>query len=203
MDHMNWHGRKIPATHNVLAVFTDIEQARHAVGVLQRAGIDAGDIALLGPGAAIAERRASERKPPRAWAKIGGGLAIGALVGMLLGLAVGALVGVMFLDGNSVAALTTAGAAGLVGGSLYGAMRGIGLGDAWEMSQETAPGQVAINVGSDDEHDIAKAKEKLEAEEPMRLTEFDEADLKGNANTRWIRELLETTPSPSPGPISN
>lgn len=200
---MNWHGRQVPATHNVIAVFDDLAHARHAIEVLERAGIDAGDIALLGPSAEIAEDMTEERRAPGSWWRLASGVGVGALTGLVAGLLVGWISAVFFTDGRLTASLITGAVAGMIGGSLFGAMASLALGDAWELAHEHVPGRVAVNVGSDDERTIQRAHTRLEHQDPIRLMDFDDTDITKRDDTTWIIDLLEETQPAAPGPLTN
>lgn len=200
---MNWHGRELPATHNVIAVFDDLPKARHAIEVLERAGIDAGDIALIGASAQQAQDRTRERKPKWSWMRIGSGVLRGAGIGLALGMLIGWISGMLFTDGEVVAALVTGAAAGMIGGGLFGAMAGLALGDAWEMSQEDVAGPVAINVGSDNLDTIKRAHEKLEHESAREVIDFDEQELHSKQEIRWVVDLIEAESASNRGPLTN
>lgn len=200
---MNWHGRELPAPHNVIAVFDDLPKARHAIEVLERAGIDAGDIALLGPAAEAAQQRTRERKPKWSWIRIGTGVARGGGLGLVIGLLIGWISGMLFTDGQLVAALATGGAAGFLGGALFGAMAALSLGDAWEMSQEDVAGPIVLSVGSDDPETVRKAHEKLEHEATDQLVDFDEDELEDKPEMRWVIDLIEAESASNRGPLTN
>jgi len=199
---MNWHGRQLPATHNVIATFDDVDRARHAIEVLERSGIDSGDIALLGPAAVVADRTTRDRKPVASKLRIARGMLTGALLGLAIGTLVGWISGALFTDGRLVAAILTGALAGLVGGSLFGAMSALSLGDAWEMTQVPGSGAVAVNVGSDDARTIARAHARLEHERPTRVQDFDDIDLGRTPETRWVVDLIDAQ-NPTAGPYTN
>jgi hypothetical protein len=200
---MNWHGREVPATHNVIAIFGDLPQARHAIEVLERAGIDAGDIALLGDTAEEADRRAEHHLPKGPFLSIGRGMLLGAVGGACISALVAWIATALFYNGRIVIGVITGAIVGLVGGSLFGAMAGISLGDAWEMSYEPVHGRVAVNVGSDDVKTIERAHERLERQAPITVVDFDDADLDNGTAGSWIRAVITATRRPDRRPLAN
>ena len=84
------------ADFNVIGVFPDMAAARKAMDALERAGIDAVHISLLGPGAEEASARADTRERDENVAvdmgkRTGVGVAAGAAAGGIAGLIAGAV----------------------------------------------------------------------------------------------------------------
>jgi hypothetical protein len=113
--------------HDVQATYDSMEDARSALVALERRGVDAAEIELVGEGArASREPRTNdemldadltmERHLER---RGGAGLVVGLLIGVLFGASAGWLLG-----GGNAAALALGGAAG-------GAIFGAGLGFLW------------------------------------------------------------------------
>jgi len=162
---------------NVTAVYPDMEHARKGVEALEVAGVDADDINL---GGRAAERAATPGSTTqRDGAEMGragrvalGGIGIGALVGALLGLVAGYLA----LDGNWQGILAM-----VVGFAAAGA--GVGLqvsfmsrqkqSQSWEETFDDTPGEVVVEVHTDDRDTFDKAVEALGKADGAHLRTFD------------------------------
>jgi hypothetical protein len=171
-------------SHNVLAVFPDMDAARQAIDGLERAGIDAGHISLLGPGA---EREAGDtdttERDVEATGHVGGralaggaaGTAAGGAVGFLAGLVAFSIPGVGPVIGAGVWAATAAGAigGGAVGGVL-GGISSVGMTPAWELTHgHVRGGRVVVGVHSEDEEEMGRAEESLRKLDPVAIERFD------------------------------
>jgi len=164
----------------VLASFPDMEAARDAIRALGQAGVDGGDIALLGPEAEEAARPEHDHERES-----------GALEDVARGAAKGAAVGA---PAGAAAAAATAGALSiavpgvgtLVGSGLLGAWFGGGIGaitggvsrmspsDAWELTYASvSERRCVVGVHSEAPETLAKAEGVLAEREPLRLGRFD------------------------------
>lgn len=170
--------------HNVIAVFPGLSEAREAMQALQRQGIEATHISLLGPAAeeAAADADTTERdgrvigEVTRATA--GGTLAGGAaggLAGFLTGLAAFAIPGVGPAVGTGVW-LSTLGGATLGGGigGMLGGVSAINAGEAWELSHHVKEGRALVGVHADDPQIVERAASTLAQHRPLELGHFDE-----------------------------
>lgn len=127
--------------NDVVATYSDIEAARAAITVLERHGVEAGNIELDVPGA---ERRPLSNEAQRdadmaATGKVGKRAGLGLVGGLLLGALVGAVLGAgasAIFDLYSPLALGLGGAlaGGLFGayaGGFYGGVTGLPVSEAW------------------------------------------------------------------------
>jgi hypothetical protein len=172
-------------TYNVIAAFPDLAGARRAIGNLERKGIDAGDISLLGRAAEEAQQQTETHERDEAMISkgmktfLGGaaaGTAAGGIVGFLAGLAAFAIPGVGPVVAGGVWATTLGGAAagGGVGSALAGYSK-IKQSEAWDLaSRSVETGQTIVGVHSSRREDVEAAAEILRAEQPDSLTYFDE-----------------------------
>src|SRR4051794_1740119 len=135
------------AEHNVVATFDDPAQARAALVMLERKGVEAGDIELFGPGMALAdvpvtndEQRRADMKVIRKWESRG-------LVGAAICGAIGAVIGVVVAGvmGGGAAAMAGSAIAGalLLGalGFLWGGFSGMSVNEQWQETYESAGGE--------------------------------------------------------------
>ena len=149
--------------HGVLAVYPDMTTARDAMTTLESKGIDAVNIQLVGE---QAERAAADHDVSRRDRRVTRfvssravvGLVIGAVVGGLLGLLIGSVV-----DGPAgIYALAGAIFIGLFGFAVAGYAT-LDADPQWELTFEpTSPGEVALQVRTDDESVVERASAALE-----------------------------------------
>ena len=175
-------------TYNVVATYQDMEQARDAMAALQRAGIDGGDISVLGRQADEA-RAASEQDPSAGDTGVMGdvtkatlgGAAAGATAGGVAGFIAGALAfgipGIGPVLGTGIWAATLGGAT--LGGGIGAHMAGIAAlseNPDWELTYQEAlrNERVLIAAHADDRADLDRAVEALRTTNPLSLEEFDQ-----------------------------
>ena len=178
-------GHALPLSeHNAIGVFPSMDAARAAVDALERAGVEAANISLLGPAIEKAaahtdttERDAGtlERVGKRAVAGGVAGSTAGGAVGFLAGLAAFALPGVGPLIGAGVwaAAIGGAIAGGTVGG-MVGGFSGVGMTEAYELTFDTVKrGRVLVGVHSAAAETVERGAGILESAGPVSLHRFD------------------------------
>jgi hypothetical protein len=172
------------ATYNVVAVLPGMEEARAAIDALERGGIEAAEISLLGPAAEEAAEHVDTRERDagvagrvgtRAAVGAAAGGATGGLAGFLAGLAAFAIPGVGPVLGAGVWAATVAGA--VAGGSVGGVIGGysaVDMTEAYELTYESVKaGRVLVGVHSEDPGTVEKGEEILRGLEPLSLDRFD------------------------------
>jgi hypothetical protein len=172
------------APHNVVAVFPGMQQAREAIDALERGGIDAAEVSLLGPAAEEAaehldtrDRDAgmAERVGSRATVGAVAGGATGGLAGFLAGLAAFAIPGVGPVLGAGVWAATIGGA--VAGGSVGGVIGGysaVDMNEAYELTYESVrAGRVVVGVHSEDPAHVQKGEEILRKLDPLGVDRFE------------------------------
>jgi hypothetical protein len=87
------------ADYNAIAVFLSMGQARSAIDALERGGVEAASISLLGPGAEEARRSTdTRRRDERSFRRLGRRTMAGVVAGALIGAVIGLLLG-LFLFG--------------------------------------------------------------------------------------------------------
>jgi hypothetical protein len=172
------------AEHNAIGVFPDMVAARKAMDALERGGIDAVHISLLGPRAEEASSRADTRERDENVAvdvgkRAGIGAAAGTAAGGIAGLIAGALafaipgVGPVIGAGVWAAAAGGAVAGGAVGG-VIGGISAVGLNEAWELTyQSVRAGRVLVGVHSDDRGDVDRGADILREHGALSVDRFD------------------------------
>jgi hypothetical protein len=172
------------APHNVVAVFAGMSQARKAIDALERGGVEAAEVSLLGPAAEEAAEHLDTRERDagvagrvgaRAAAGAAAGGAAGGLAGFLAGLAAFAIPGVGPVLGAGVWAATIGGAVagGSVGG-VIGAYSAVDMTEAYELTYESVKaGRVLVGVHSEDPEHVDKGQEILSKVEPLSVERFD------------------------------
>src|SRR5437588_5927000 len=139
--------RDVLARHNVVATYPRLEEARAALGALERAGYDADDISVLGPqideaAASPDTRERDAAVTARVGKTAGTGTAIGTVAGGVAGFVAGAVAfgipGVGPAVGAGVWAATLGGAVagGSVGG-VAGGVAGAHLHEDWELTYQS------------------------------------------------------------------
>ena len=172
------------APHNVVAVFPGMPEARDAIDALERAGMDAAEISLLGRAAEEAAEHLDTRERDEGMAgRVGSratvgavaGGATGGLAGFLAGLAAFAIPGVGPVLGAGVWAATIGGA--VAGGSVGGVIGGysaVDMNEAYELTYESVrAGRVIVGVHSEDPAHVQKGEEILRTLDPVRVDRFE------------------------------
>ncbi|MGH9183135.1 MAG: hypothetical protein ACRDZ9_04875 [Acidimicrobiales bacterium] len=174
------------APHNVVATYPSVEAARRAVTSLERHGVEAGDISLLGPGVEEAggpetneEQRAADMATTgevgrRAAAGLVGGGAAGAAAGALAALAAFAIPGVGPVVGGGVLVAAAGGAAfGAAAGGFYAGASGLPVSQAWSHTFEAVKGgRTCVGVHSRHAGHVERATAALRRTGPLRLVRF-------------------------------
>ena len=179
-------GERRFAAHNMIAVYPTVEAAREAVTRLERKGIEAGNIELLGAGAEgaaepqtnLEQRQADMAVTGEVAKRSGVGLAIGAVIGAVV-VALAALVAeaVFDLPGPTGGLLLIAALGGALfggyAGVFYGGASGLPVSDAWsETFEAVKQGQTAVAVHSQRADQVDDAIEALRDSGTSRLTRF-------------------------------
>jgi len=158
--------------HNVVAAFADAEAARAAIESLGEAGIDAGDISLLGARPAGPDDPTGEALGHVA-TRAAEGAGVGAAAGGLAGLAITsiAIPGLGPLLGAGLWAI-----AGGTAGGIVGAVTDLGISEAWEFTfANLEQDRVCVGVHAADGATIDEAAEVLAGHEPLDLERFGDA----------------------------
>jgi hypothetical protein len=174
------------AEHNVIAVYPDMAAASKAMDALERGGVDAVHISLLGrpveEAAGQADTRERDERVTRDVGKrVGIGAAAGTAAGGIAGLVAGAVAfaipGVGPVIGVGIWAAVAAG--GVAGGAIGGMIGGVSsfdMTEAWELThQSVREGHVLVGVHSDDPADVDRGAEILQRLDPLHVTRFDRA----------------------------
>jgi hypothetical protein len=177
-------GEHVLAPFNVVAVYPDMGAARKALDALERAGVEAGEISLLGKRAEEAagdidtrtrDDRMVKQVGKRAAAGAAAGTAAGGLVGFIAGAVAFAIPGVGPVLGAGVWASTAAGA--VAGGSIGGVVGGVtslDMTEAWELTYESVKGgRVLVGVHSDDRRNVDRGAQVLREHDAIRVERFD------------------------------
>lgn len=170
-----------PLQRDLVAFHHDGRTARATITRLSRAGVDGGDIVLLGRVEVVTAGRYGDRQTDR-----GSSLALGAhvLKGMLVGLLPGALFGVLLLAATAGWSWTVV-LAGLGGGGFFGlAVGAVGglvvaptMVSSWERTfSPLVPGGVAIGVRCDDARARARALRVLRVSGAHDIREVADLD---------------------------
>jgi hypothetical protein len=170
--------------HNVMAVFTGMEEARGAIQALEQHGLEARKISLVGPGPEEAkeETDTTDRDSgiagdvgKRATVGAAAGGAVGGTAGFLAGAAAFSIPGVGPVIGAGIwaAALTGAGVGGVIGG-VAGGLSGLDMGEAGELTYESLRARrVVVMVHADEEEEAAAAEKVLAGKGPQEVHRFD------------------------------
>ena len=178
-------GERRFASHNMIAVYPTVEAAREAVTRLERKGIEAGNIELLGAaaeGASEPQTNLEQRKADMAvTGQVGKRSAIGIVIGAVIGAVViglAALLADALFDlgpdevvagGGALAGALFGGYAGL----FYGGATGLPVSDAWsETFEAVKEGQTAVAVHSQQADQVEDALEVLRDTGATRLSRF-------------------------------
>jgi len=179
-------GERRFASHNMIAVYPTVEAAREAVTRLERKGIEAGNIELLGAGAEgadepqtnVEQRRADMAMTGKVGRRSAVGIVIGAVVGaVVVGLAALIADAIFDLPGptGTVVGMGALGGAlfGGFGGLFYGGATGLPVSDAWsETFEAVKEGQTAVAVHSQQADQVEDALDALRDTGATRLSKF-------------------------------
>lgn len=162
------------AAHNVVATYPSPDEARSALTMLERKGVEGADIELFGPGMAAAEGPLTNDELRTTDLDAAGALgvrfaAVSAGVA-LVGGGVGALVG--YLIATDATGLLVGGIGGVIVGGLlgflYGGYANLPTNEQWEDTY-AGTGETSLAVHSDDAGQIASALDALRKTKAKRL----------------------------------
>jgi hypothetical protein len=163
------------AAHNVVATFDGPDEARAALVLLERKGVESGDIELFGPGMDGAElpltndeQRETDGGAVTAVERRGGlGILIGASAGAVVG---GVIAAVASGDSGPMLAGALAGAL-LLGalGFLWGGFSAMSASEQWGDTFAPGEGETSVAVHSDDAAEVETALEALRSAHARRL----------------------------------
>lgn len=168
--------------HNVVATFSDMETARHAMKELGQAGIDANNISMLGRDAeAAAVTRDTRERDFEATDDIAkktvGGAAMGSAVGgAIAGAAAFLIPGIGPVVGVGIWAAVGGGAlAGGTVGGMVGGISGLPLNEDWELTyaDSVKEGRVLVAVHSNDEGEAERAAKVFDGESAEDVQRLD------------------------------
>jgi hypothetical protein len=180
-------GERKFAAHNVIAVYPDVEQARAALTTLERKGIEAGNIELLGPGMDDAHEPQTNREVHDADQAVvaqvekrgGAGFVVGAIVGALVLAAVAAIARYAFgafedsFGGLLIGAMIGGAAIGGFAGFFYGGATGLPVNDAWgETYLAVRGGKTAVAVHSEEPDQVETAIAALRTTGAEKVARF-------------------------------
>lgn len=154
----------------VVATYRDPQSARKAITMLERHGVDASCIHLLGaPDAHMAKTDEAQNAPDMSLTREVGrrGFSMALVAGIVLG-AIGA--GVGYAAGGMTGALLGGVGFLMVGGTLgffYGGASGIAVSEEWSDTFETSgPTTLAVTV---DDADVIDIRDRIESTRPDRI----------------------------------
>jgi hypothetical protein len=163
------------AAHNVVATFDGPAEARAALMLLERRGVESGDIELFGPGmdgSALPltndEQRQTDGAAVTAVERRGGlGILIGAFAGGVIG---GGIAAIASGDSGPVLAGALAGAL-LLGalGFLWGGFSAMSVNEQWGDTFAPGEGETSVAVHSDDAAEVETALAALRNAHARRL----------------------------------
>jgi hypothetical protein len=179
-------GERRFAAHNMIAIYPTVEAARDAVTRLERKGIEAGNIELLGaaaegaaePQTNLEQRRADMDMTGAVGRRSAVGLAIGAVIGaVVVGLAALVADAVVDIPGPTATVVLMGALGGALfggfGGFFYGGATGLPVSDAWsETFEAVKEGQTAVAVHSQQADQVDDALDALRDTGATRLSRF-------------------------------
>jgi hypothetical protein len=178
-------GERRFAAHNMIAVYPTVEAAREAVTRLERKGIEAGNIELLGaaaegaaePQTNLEQRRADMAVTGKVGRRAGVGIVIGAVIGAVVVMGVALLADALFdigsTGGVAVTGLVAGAIFGAFAGFFYGGATGLPVSDAWsETFEAVREGQTAVAVHSQQADQVDDALDALRDTGASRLSRF-------------------------------
>ena len=177
---MSDDGNKPRAQFNLVATYPDAEHARVAMTALERKGVEAERIELMGAPADSANSRPSEdralQKDLATTGRIGKFGAMGVVLGAIVGAALA--VGVYLLIGPDLGAGALAAAVGgaLLGGAIggfWGGASALPVNEQWEDTFDPAlQGETRLSVHTDDASEFDAARAALEGTHATNVEEF-------------------------------
>jgi hypothetical protein len=167
------------ATPTLAARFADTQSARSAIEALENAGVDGGEIELLGShvgaGSLGGDNEPSDRRTGRYISRrLALGAAAGALAGMLGGLALALVLLAVTDDVSRVgvlwACVIVSVGIGTTLGTFLGLERSVGSSEAWPATfQDDAAGPVWVAVFTRNSEATARARHALLSRDPVEL----------------------------------
>lgn len=162
--------------HNVVATFDDAEQARAALVLLERTGVEAGDIELTGPGMQAADRPMTNDEQRNADVRAATtverrGLAGAVIVGVIAAVVAGVIAAVVS-GGSGTPILAAALAAFLLFGAvgaLWGGFSGLAANEQWGETFQTGGGETSVAVHTPDPDRVGDIVSTLRGAHPTRL----------------------------------
>lgn len=169
---------------DLIAVYPDVAQAREALVHLERTGIEAGNIELLGPGMEGAheaqtnlEQQTADEAVIRQAEKRGGiGIAVGAVLGAILVTAFAAAADALFDIGDNLGQLLVGAAIagamfGAFAGFFYGGATGLPVNEAWgETFEAVKGGKTVVAVHLEDPDELRAAEKALRDTKPLTVS---------------------------------
>jgi len=161
--------------HNVIATFDAPQQARAALVVLERRGIEADDIELFGAGLRMAQLPVTNDElrdvDMGALVEIEKRGVVGGVIGAILGVLIGGGIALAVSgSGAAVAGSAVAGALFLGAiGFLWGGFSGMSVNEQWGETFERAGGETSVAVHCHDAREEAVALEALRHARARRL----------------------------------
>lgn len=161
----------VRAAHNVVAAFAGLEPAREAVLKLERDGVAADAIALLG---ARTDPESDEIDDPQAEADLPTRVVTGAATGAAGAGVIGALSALVIPGIGPVVAAGIWAVAGATAGGVIGGVSGMGGSEAWRQTfTAVESGNVAVGVHSDEPEVVDRGYEVLADLDPLAINRFD------------------------------
>lgn len=159
---------------NVVAAYGNVGHARMVIEALENAGIDGGDISLLGAQPAHGGDNVSPASDDGPMSRIAGRTMAGAAIGGVIGVGAG-LVALGGMIAPFPAALSGAVVGAGTGGAISAAMN-IGIARAWrDTFSRIRPGNVAVGVHTESPSIVERASSIMESYAPLAINRFGRA----------------------------
>lgn len=154
----------VRSAHNVVAAVRHAREARSAIEALERGGVEASRISLLGSHPAGVEPASPRRGVARVGRLFGAGLGLGAIAGMVIGW--------MADIGGSAAPVLWAVFGAIIGGFVV-AVSSFGVSMAWWRTfTAERSGTLAVGVHTPEPTEADLAEQVLGAMEPLSINRF-------------------------------
>lgn len=162
----------VRAAHNVVAAFDGLESAREAVLALERAGVAADAVALLG---ARTDPESNQIDDAPTEADLPVRIVSGAATGAVGAGAIGALTALVIPGIGPVLAAGIWAVAGATAGGVIGGVSGMGGSEAWRQTfTAIESGNVAVGVHSNDPEVVDLGHETLAGLDPLAINRFED-----------------------------